>query len=201
MQGKSILTAALCGLAALVTATPALAIMSIPNGWYLEANIGSSRLSDKNYSNVDIGQSGIGGNGNVGYKFMPYVAAEIGYSRYPDSDVDDLFGNQLAKIEFYSYDIAIRGIVPMSDTGFEFFAKLGASRISASLDFDATPSYARSFGVDNGSHTTTGLYWGVGGQYYWWPELAINAQYQVAQGNSSTGSLSLLSAGLSFIFD
>lgn len=200
MQGNRILIAAVSGLAALTIASPALAIMSVPNGWYLEANVGSTNLSNKSF-NASTSSSGIGGNGNLGYKFMPYVAAEMGYTKYANTALKNSFGNNIGTVTFYSYDLALRGIWPMSDTGFELFAKLGAQRLNAHTSINTTPQVAQANGVSSGSHSITGLYWGAGVQYYWWPELAINAQYQVAQGNSSTGTMGLLSGGLSFIFD
>lgn len=200
MQGKRILVAAVSGLMALSIATPALAIMSVPNGWFLEANVGSTNLSNVSY-NGSSSSSGVGGNGNLGYKFMPYVAAEMGYSQYANTSIDNAFGTRVATVKFYSYDLALRGILPMSDTGFELFAKLGAQRLNAKTTYDSTPQIAQLAGISNGSHSVTGLYWGIGAQYYWWPEVAINAQWQTAQGNSTTGTMSLLTGGISIIID
>ena len=71
MQGNKYLLATVSGLAALVMSTSAFAIMSAPDGWYLEANAGSTNLSNKSYPG-NSSSSGIGGNANLGYKFMPY---------------------------------------------------------------------------------------------------------------------------------
>lgn len=201
MQGKKLLRL-LSGLAALSIATPALAIMSIPYGWYLEGNLGSTHTSNTNYPG-SISTSGIGGNANLGYKFMPYVAAEMGFTQYSNSTIkgNGIFSNtKAAHIKNYSYDLAIRGIVPIAASGFEVFAKLGVERVNARVSIDSQLA-ATTLGISSSNHSATGLYIGVGAQYYIMPELALNVQWQRANGNSKTGNMDLFSAGISFIFD
>lgn len=195
MQGKRILL----GLTMFALAAPVLASqMSVPYGWYIEGNAGSSRLSDFSLPGK-ISSSGIGGNVNLGYKFMPYVGAEIGYSRYSGIGIKNSVGTKAAEGKIYSYDIAVRGILPVSDSGFEAFAKVGAQRITNRITIDDQAA-ATQLGIGSGSHSSTGLYLGLGGQYYVMPELAIVVQWQRAKGSSSTGTEDLISAGLSFIF-
>lgn len=195
MFGKRILAA----MIVLVLSAPALASqMSVPDGWYIEGNAGYSHLSNLSIPG-SINASGVGGNANLGYKFMPYVAAEIGYSLYSGASIKDSAGVQAAKGKPYSYDIALRGILPIVDSGFELFAKLGAERITTSYSIK-NQTAAALLGISSGSHSATGLYLGVGGQYYIMPELAIVAQWQRAQGNHSSGTADLYSVGFSFIF-
>lgn len=195
MQGKRLLLAiaAISGFA-----TPAFAVMmSVPMGWYLEANAGSGHLSNFNYQG-STSSSGIGGNANLGYKFMPYFSLEVGYSRYPNTSikVDD---DSIASVKHYSYDIAARGIWPIADSGFELFAKLGAQRIKATVSVTDEVT-AAALDIGSGSHSSTGLYSGVGGQFYFMPELAVVVQWQRALGSSSTGTEDLYSGGISFLF-
>ena len=130
MQGKRILLA----LTMFALAAPVLASqMSVPYGWYIEGNAGSSRLSDFSLPGK-ISSSGIGGNVNLGYKFMPYVGAEIGYSRYSGIGIKNSVGTKAAEGKIYSYDIAVRGILPVSDSGFEAFAKVGAAHHQPDYD-------------------------------------------------------------------
>jgi hypothetical protein len=172
--------------------------MSAPDGWYLEGNVGSAHLSNTNYPG-STSSSGIGANANLGYKFMPYGALEIGYTYYPNTNITAANDVKAAEVTHYSYDLAVRGILPIADSGAEAFAKLGAQRIVArvSIDDDAA---ADALGLSSSSHSSTGLYIGVGGQYYFTPELAVVVQWQRAQGSSSTGTEDLFSAGLSFLF-
>jgi hypothetical protein len=199
MQDKKIVVSILCVLVAIFVA-PAFAIMSVPYGWYIEGNGGSSHLSNKSYGIGGSSSSGIGGNGNVGYKFMPFLGVEIGYTRYANTSIKAPDGTKAGEDTHYSYDIAARGILPISDSGVEAFAKLGAQRITSHITIKDNNA-ANQVGLTGGRHSSTGLYMGVGGQFYIYPELAIVAQWQRAQGNSSTGTEDLYSLGLSFIFD
>jgi len=199
MQGKRILLAAMSGFAALSFATSAFAIMSAPYGWYVEANAGSAKLSNKSYPGSSS-SSGIGGNVNLGYKFMPYMAAEIGYSQYPNTSIKDPAGTKAGTDKHYSYDIAAKGILPIACSGAEAFAKLGVGRLVDKISINNSAA-ATSIGLGSASHSATGLYMAVGAQYYFMPEMAVVAQWARVQGNSSTGNEDLLSGGVSFIFD
>ncbi len=198
MQGKKIL-AAITMVAAASLTTSAFALMSVPSGWYLEGNAGSAKLSNKSYPGSSS-SSGIGGNANLGYKFMPFLAGEIGYSLYPNTSIKNSTGTKAGSDRHYSYDIAVRGILPIAASGAEAFAKLGFSRLVDSVTINNSAA-ASSIGLASSSHSASGLYMGVGMQYYFMPELAVVAQWQRAQGNSSTGNEDLLSGGVSFIFD
>ena len=96
--------------------------------------------------------------------------------------------------------MAAKGILPIAASGFEAFAKLGFSRLVTSASISDSAA-AAAIGYGSSSHSATGLYIGVGGQYYFMPEMAVVAQWARAQGNSSTGNEDLLSGGVSFIFD
>lgn len=198
MHGKKIIGIA-CGVAASLFAAQAQAMMSIPMGWYLEANIGSTHLSDTNYPGK-TSSSGLGGNVDLGYKFMPFFAAEIGYTRYANSDIKDNLGRKAGWVRYYSYDLAAKGILPIVDSGVELFAKLGVGRINAKVSI-TNSSVADPIGLTATSSSKTGLYAAVGGQYYFMPEFAVNVQWARAKGNSTTGSADLFSIGASFLFE
>lgn len=196
---KRKILSAVCGLAAMAVAAPALAVMSVPFGWYLEGNVGSSHLSNVNYSGSSS-SSGIGGSGFLGYKFMPYFAMEAGYTQYANSSIKDNTDTKAASVKHYSYGLAGRGILPITDSGFELFGKVGVQRINAKTSI-SNQTAANNLGISSSQHNTTGLLVGAGAQYYIMPELAVNGQWQRAQGNSNTGTEDLFSVGLSFIFD
>lgn len=201
MQGKKLLVTAISSLAACALTSSAYAIMSVPCGWYLEANIGSTKVTDVHYNGTGkVSPSGIGGNANLGYKFMPFLGLELGYTQYANTSIKTPAGTQAGTVKLYSYDLALRGILPIVDSGFEAFAKAGAGRINAHVNV-SNQNAANSIGLGRASHSNTNWYYGVGGQYYWMPELAIVVQWQTQQGNSATGTGSLLTGGLSFIFD
>lgn len=199
MQGKWLL-AAIGGLTAFSLSIPSFAIMSVPSGWYLEGNVGSANLSNTHFGHgSSVTTSGVGGNVNIGYKFMPYFGLEIGYTQYPTANIK-VSNVKAGRDKIYSYDLAGKGIIPIVDSGFEFFAKIGAQRLNAHIT-QANAAAASSIGLSSGHHSATGLYIGVGAQYYFIPELAVVAQWQGAEGNNRTGNENLFSIGLSFIFD
>jgi hypothetical protein len=197
MQGKSILSIA-SGAALFIFAASAMAAMSMPYGWYIEANGGSSHLTGKSYPG-SASSSGFGGNGNLGYKFLPYIAAEMGYTRYANTSIKNGAGTRVATDKHYSYDIAAKGILPVATTGIDLFAKLGLERINSKVSVNNTAG-ALALGISSSSHSTTSVYVGAGGQYNLLPELALVVQWQRAQGNSSTGNEDLFSGGIAFIF-
>lgn len=179
---------------------PTFAVMSVPCGWYIEANAGATKISDISYPG-SASTDGVGGNVNIGYKFMPYAAAEIGYTRYANTSIKDpSTDTRAASDKHYSYDIAARGILPIVNSGFEAFAKLGAQRVASSVSIK-NETAAQNIGITSGSTSKTGVYLGTGIQYYFTPEFAANIQWQRAKGNSSTGTLDLWSLGVSFIVD
>jgi hypothetical protein len=177
--------------------------MSIPYGWYVEANAGSSHLSNKSYGSGSASSSGWGGNANLGYKFMPFLGLEIGYSQYAKTTIQTPSGpdqQKAAQDNHYSYGIWARGILPIADSGVELFGKLGAQRITSRVTIQNQQA-ANQIGIGASRHGSTGLFIGIGGQYYFYPEIAAVVQWQRAQGNSSTGTEDLYSIGFSFIFN
>ncbi|OGT36875.1 MAG: hypothetical protein A3F11_08830 [Gammaproteobacteria bacterium RIFCSPHIGHO2_12_FULL_37_14] len=174
--------------------------MSAPYGWYAEGNLGSTRLINEDYpANSSNSSSGLGGNINVGYKFMPYVGVELGYTRYANTTIDDQNSTEAGSDKHYSYDLAGKGIIPIGTGNFELFGKFGIQRIYSSISISNTTA-ANNIGLGSGQHSTTGYYLGVGGEYYFSPEFAAVAQWARANGNSSTGTLDLYSVGVSYIF-
>lgn len=201
MHGKVLRIATiLMGLSTMWCATSALAedCMSAPYGWYAELNVGSTRVSNVSYPGRSS-TSGIGGNLNLGYKFMPYFGLEVGYTRYANSSLTDQFGTKAATVKHFSYDLAARGILPMSFTGFELFAKLGVQRNNASFTIDNGVA-ANNIGLTSSNHSNTALYMGAGGQYYISPEIAVVVQWQRADGNGNVGIMDLYSLGFSVLF-
>lgn len=198
MQGKTYLVAA-SAMAAFTFASSAFAILSVPNGWYLEGNAGSTSTSNTSYPG-DVSSSGIGGNANLGYKFMPFFALEMGYTLYANTTIKNNAGTKAASVRVYSYDLAGKAILPITDSGLEAFVKLGGQRLNESFTIKNAAA-AAALGVSSGSHNATGFYLAGGLQYYFIPELAVNAQWARAQGNNTTGNYDLLSGGISFIFD
>lgn len=195
--------AMLAGIAALSYGVTALAVAPVSTGFYVEGNIGKSythlSASDAGvYGTTSISsQSGLGGSLNLGYKMMPYAAVELGLTKYADAKANDSSGNKLAKLSYYSYDAAFKGILPYSEYGIDFFGKLGIARSIARYD-DLQPGAVLT-GSDK--YTTNSIYYGLGMDYAITPNILANVQWNRDEGQSDkTGHLDLISIGLSYTF-
>lgn len=176
------------------------AMMSIPYGWYAELNGGVMKISNANFPGSAKSLNGVGANVSLGYKFMPFFAVELGDSVYSDTTIQDQVGTTAAAISHTAIDLAAKGIVPIVDSGFEFFTKIGASWLYSHLTI-SNPTAANNIGVTSSTRKTAGgLFVGIGGQYYFTPEVAVNLQWTRVHGNSSSGIIDLYSVGISIIF-
>lgn len=199
MQGKSKLGVVLA-IGLLGFGSTAHAIMSNPYGWYLEGNAGITKIFDINLNGGSLSnKKNYGFNIDLGYKFMPYFALEIGYTRYGEANIKDQFGTTAYNLQSYSYDLSVKPIMPVYDSGMEFFTKLGVQRGHSKFSIQDLTA-ATILGLQGGSSSHTGLYIALGGQYYFMPELAGVLQWARAQGNKNVGTLDLYSLGVNFNF-
>ena len=171
-------------LSAFFGVTAVMAAVTLPSGWYVEGNVGASKAHVSGFDNT-----GVGGNVNVGYKFIPYFATEAGFTMYGASTLES-DGDTIATIKHNSYDLVVKGILPISASGFDLFAKLGWAGVYSSITGSS---------VDNSSSTANGWYYGLGGDYSFFPNIAGNIQWARAEGNHSTGYLDLYSIGITYL--
>ncbi|MDR3478110.1 MAG: outer membrane beta-barrel protein [Gammaproteobacteria bacterium] len=201
MKGNLFLRSFLVGLTTLGVATNAMAVMSVPYGWYAEGNAGQSRISQGYPAPSSSSNTGFGWNANAGYKINPFAAAEIGYTHYASIRIRNGFGTNVANNSHYSYDIAAKGIMPIGTTGAEIFVKAGISRIQSNITVtNYTAAAASGLVFNTGTHISSGVYMGAGGEYSVTPNLLINLQWAKAKGTSKTGDGNLYSGGVSYIF-
>jgi len=190
-------------------AKSALAAVSAPAGFYVEGNVGESFGHISAPSGFHSDENGLAGNVNLGYKFNPYLAAEAGYTQYATSKFNAtgtdgfITASANARVKQAAMDLAIKGILPIEDSGFELFGKLGVARIQQNISTNVAVSDI--FGDSavtsgSGSQHSTNAYYGVGAQYAFTSNVIGNVQFTRAQGNSDTGSLDLASAGISYLF-
>lgn len=185
------------GIATTTAITSAMAVPPLPTAWYAEVNGGSSKVSNASYAaNSSLTSSGIGYNLNLGYKFIPFFGAELGYTKYASTS-SKVGGVKVATGNYYSYDIAAKPLLPIGDTGAELFAKLGIAHLHSNITSDGS---VPGVSVTTGTNNVNGYYFGLGGEYYFMPMAAVNVQWQRAKGNSKTGTLDLYSLGLSYLF-
>ena len=190
---------AVLGMATISLSTNTFAMLSVPYGWYLEANAGSTKAFDQTFpANSSVNQSGVGGGLNLGYKFAPFFALEAGYTRYANQTIKDQLGATAADNTNYAWDLTFKGIMPATDTGFEVFGKSGVQRLYSRISLQNSQA-AANIPLSANTSSASGLFVGVGGQYYFMPEFAVVGQWTRAKGNGSTGTLDLYSIGVSFI--
>jgi OOP family OmpA-OmpF porin len=183
------------------TVISANAAIPLPTGWYLEGNIGEPSVSSVDYaSGTSETMSGIGWNINVGYKFMPFFALEGGYTDYATTK-SEFSNTTVAKTTSQSYDLAGKVMLPIQNSGFEFLAKLGVGRTKSHIvNEDSGFATTNGITVNAGTFNSTSLFYGLGGEYAFSPEMLVIAQWMRSDGGSSTGNLDLYSIGLAYLF-
>lgn len=186
-------------LATLTIAAPlAHAAFPPPQGWYIEGNGGYSYISSKTYNVSNVRRSGSGWNVDLGYKLTTFFALEGGYTHYFPTRLYNN-GPKVGNDNHYSYDLAAKAILPISDSSVEAFGKLGAARVSSNVQAN-NAQVASEINLATGTKNVTGLYMALGLEWYFAPNIATNIQWARAHGTSQTGDLNLYSAGLSYNF-
>lgn len=168
-----------------------------PQGWYIEANGGYSSATNKSYDSSNIRRTGTGWNFNLGYKLTPFFSAEAGYTHYFPTRI--YHDPKIEEDRHYSYDLAAKAILPITDSSAEFFGKLGMARVHSNTKID-NPSLATELNILGGTKNVTGLYMALGLEYYFAPSMAANIQWAKTHGNNETGDLNLYGMGLSYNF-
>ena len=196
LKDKKIIILAMVAIIAMSMTAAGMAAIAVPTGLYVEGNGGTSKTSDVNPVGTSLDGTGFGWNVNLGFKFMPYFATEVGYTHYAKADITA--GPTIATDTSYAYDFALKGLLPVIDSGINFFAKIGIARIMNHI-VNNNPNVGT---VGNaGEHSSTSMYYGLGGEYAITPQLLGVLQWGRAKGNGDTGTLDLYSAGLAYIFD
>lgn len=200
MKGIRLISLAIACIA-LGSASLVFAAVSVPSGWYVEGNIGTTRVSNVTYSpGASVTSAGLGGNIDAGYKFIPYFATEIGYSKYADAKIKNPAGTQGATAKNTALDITAKGILPIVNTSVQFFAKLGLAYARSDVSISDATAASTMPGLQTGTHKTASAYLGAGLDYSISPNFPVNFQWQRAQGDNRTGALDLYSVGLAYIF-
>jgi len=186
----------------LTLTTLAIGVVPMPVGWYLEGNLGVSKISNVTYApNTSISSTGLGWNVNGGYKFIPYFAAEVGYTSYAKGTIN-FNGTGVGKDQVQAVDLAAKAILPIQETGAEIFAKLGIARAKSQVTVtNASLLAASGETLNTGTFRSNDLYFGLGADYAFIPSAAVNVQWNRVDGTSKTGNLDLVSLGLSYMFD
>ncbi len=201
MQNKKIKILLLAGFL-YTTISPTFALCSLATGWYADGNIGYTTAYGKNYPRTSkTYTAGKAWNFAGGYKFNRFVALEVGYTRYMPTRLKNSLSQTMAYDNHYAVDVTSKLILPIQNIGLEVFAKLGIAGISSTIgSINQSAALVNLATFDTSNKTSTGLYYGLGAQYYFTPGISTILQYAQARGNNNTGNLGIGSIGLSLLF-
>lgn len=165
--------------------------------WYADVNGGYAAIH-KSYPG-SVRTTGGGWSIAFGYKFLPYLAAELGYTHYPFLYAT---GNELnAKIRHYAYDLAAKAILPIFNSGVELFGKAGAGRLNSDVVVSANNPFISGNGsFISSNHYATSYYLAAGADYFFLHKYSINVQWAHTTGDAQTGNADLYTVGLSALF-
>src|SRR3990167_859402 len=176
------------GALPIVVITPAF----VPT-WYVEGNIGVSRVHDKKAAGSttnSVTQTGPGWSADAGYQFYNYrnflFAGELGYTNYHDS-TENTGTTNVATTEHFSSHLAARVTYPLG-YNFSVLGKLGVAY-----------SYAKKIFTATGASASANVYsphYGLGLSYNVSQRAAFVGQWARARGNGKTGSTDLYSLGV-----
>jgi len=123
---KKLSRLALATACSLAISLPTFADYTQETGIYGDALAGYGKVNVDGY-NIDGKNKGFNGNLDLGYKFNKYIGVEAGYNYF----------RKIADENSYSYDAAVKGILPIEGTCFELFAKAGVAQAHALGKYDA----------------------------------------------------------------
>lgn len=148
-------------------------------GWYLGLQAG---YADTDYSTSDSANyfkntlnvsgtskqsndnSGAVGRVYLGYQFMDYLAAEVGYSYYEKYDYNNLYGvnNASGDLQQQTGDLVLKPILPLSQK-FDLYAIAGAAYVHTQASVDST---AKNAGITDKTQTAVRPEYGLGAEMY-----------------------------------
>jgi opacity protein-like surface antigen len=151
-----------------------------------------------------------------GYQFAKYIAAELSYTDfgkfayiYDTSGTGVGTGQERLNYKAKSWALSAVGLIPLGGSGFSAMGRLGVARNFAersALTGDPA-AIALTSPIPSATKQTTGLVWGVGGQYDFTPRLALRLEYEdfgkfgegMSSRNAETGRAKIHMYSLSFI--
>ncbi len=168
----------------------ALAATSLSKGIYVSLNGGYSKVDETIKDNRKQHNSDFGGNIDLGYKFVPVIATEAGFTWHTSERFDyDIKGDNN-----FAIDLALKIMLPFDSTGLSLFAKAGPAMVHHRLKDGTQP-------VEHvGDHTRPALYLGGGVGYAISKNLGIDIQASATTKNGKTiPAMYLVSAGITYI--
>lgn len=138
---------------------------------------------------------------NLGYMFNPYVGAEVFYSdngSFTAKFSDDAGNLQKGKLSATSYGLRVKGVLPMYDTPWSMYGKLGIASIDSKYkQIDCSGS------CDNTSpDPASGVTFAIGGSYAIMPNVTGDMELQAVSSNQNNygNTWSSFGFGLNYSF-
>lgn len=167
----AMILASTCGFVGVAMAQPDYMYTIKPSGLYVDANLGWGKTAVNADGSTKDKNTGFAWNLNFGYKFMPYLAAQIGVF---DSPKVSFTGSSNEIKENYLLALAFKGIIPF-ESGFSLNVFAGPAwahtKYSPSMNVDGTTylgSYHKItgyFGISADYNFTESFYAGLGFNY------------------------------------
>lgn len=97
---------------------------------FLGAKLGPAKTSTDN--------TGIGERFNLGYKFNPYFASELGYTNFVNAKIKNVYGVSGANVTIKPSSVDLVGKAIMPFDKFNIFAKMGIASVHVKSDVNST---------------------------------------------------------------
>lgn len=194
LQKKLFVAVALAGFALIGFSTAANAALP---GFYAGGQLGYGHTSwtnsDLHVNSASIDQDGLAGRVFGGFEFNENWAAELGYTRFPNTDVKNIngvAGNNGDINNQYDIDLVAKGILPLANS-FSMYGKLGGAYAKASSSRDLITSSSRVYPT-----------FGVGLSYDITPNVPVDLSWNRVQkvNNGPIPSTDLFAVGVAYNF-
>lgn len=196
LNKKLLLAAALAGFATLGISMSANAALP---GYYIGGQLGWATThwddSDLGVQSASISNSGLAGRAFAGYQFNENWAAELGYTRFSDTDVNNIngTGSNGTINDQYAVDLMAKGILPLG-CNFDTYGKLGAAYEKASASLNGVPGT-----IDSQDHVNPAF--GVGVGYDITPNVPVDISWnRIQKAGGNIPSTDLFSVGIAYNF-
>lgn len=186
---KTVLLVAIC-LGMLSFALSSYAATPAAKGVYLGINVGYGRLMEINLGVSNCEFSSISGAIDLGYKFTPYFALETGVSLFNRETID----TGVTADNNYILHLAGKLIIPLRNSGVSLFVKGGGAIMHTRINNSG------SLSIENtGNRTQPTLYGGIGGNYFFTPNLALTVQSTGTLKNKTVPYTYMITGGVTYI--
>ncbi|NHQ86077.1 outer membrane beta-barrel protein [Iodobacter sp. HSC-16F04] len=136
-------------------------------GFYIGADVGSSKAkADSNGYSIEKSDTAWGIHG--GYKFSPYLAAELGYRSF--GKFEENYSFMKGSVEASAVQASVIGSYPFSEA-FNIYGRLGVASIKT------TSKISSDFYNAQNDQTDTKALFGIGAQYSFNKNLSMRTEY------------------------